>query len=238
MMFLWQIKTMVSVQTTDLIDRAAAEAFVQLAKTTDKFERYDNPHAQRVAAIADEIANAFHLARHDRGSLHAAALLHDLGEVAMERDYIQATGALSMDERLDLARHPVIGEREASRVGADRAAQLLVRWHHEWWNGAGYPDSLRREEIPLAARILRVADSYAALTDARPYRPAMTEEAARREIIDRAGIEFDPGIVKVFLSLDRIDELESFAKPEDEQLPPDVLEGKNRSWDLFSPFRS
>jgi HD-GYP domain-containing protein (c-di-GMP phosphodiesterase class II) len=229
---------MVSVQTTDLIDRATGEAFIQLAKTTDKFERYDNPHAQRVAAIADQIANAFHLARHDRGSLHTAALLHDLGEVAMERDYIQSTHPLSIEERLDLSRHPVIGEREASRVGADRAAQLLVRWHHEWWNGAGYPDSLRREEIPLAARILRVADSYAALTDARPYRPAMTEEAARRELIDRAGIEFDPGMVKVFLSLDRIDELESYAKPADDQPSPEAVESKNRAWDLFSPFRS
>ena len=197
---------MVAVQATDLIERAAAEAFIQLAKTTDKFERYDHPHAQRIATIADEIAKAFHLARHDRGSLHAAALLHDLGEVAMERDYIQATGPLSTEERLDLARHPVIGEREASRVGADRAAQLLVRWHHEWWNGAGYPDALRREEIPLAARILRAADSYASLTDVRPFRDAMTEEAARRVLIDRAGIEFDPGVVNVFLSLDQFDE--------------------------------
>lgn len=228
---------MVAVQTTDLIDRAAAEAFVQLARTTDKFERYDNPHAQRIAAIADEIAKAFHLARHDRGSLYAAALLHDLGEVAMERDYIQATGPISNEERMDLARHPVIGEREASRVGADRAAQLLVRWHHEWWNGAGYPDALRREEIPLAARILRVADSYAALTDARPFRPAMTEEAARRELIDSAGIEFDPGVINVFLSLDRFDELDSFARVEDDP-PAEVVESKSRAWDLFSPFRS
>ena len=192
---------MVAVQTTDLIDSAAAEAFTQLARTTDKFERYENPHAQRIAIIADEIAQDFHLARHDRGSLYAAALLHDLGEVAMERDYIQATGALSQEERLDLSRHPVIGEREASRVGADRAAQLLVRWHHEWWNGAGYPDALRREEIPLAARILRVADSYAALTDDRPFRPSLSEEAARRELTNRAGIEFDPGVVSLFLSL-------------------------------------
>ena len=193
---------MVAIQTTELIDSAAAEVFAQLAKTTDKFERYENAHAQRIADIADEIACVFHLARHDRGSLYAAALLHDLGEVAMERDYIQATNALSEDERIDLARHPVIGEREASRVGADRAAQLLVRWHHEWWNGLGYPDALSREEIPLAARILRVADSYAALTDVRPFRPALSEEEARRELIDRAGIELDPAVVKVFLSLE------------------------------------
>ena len=192
---------MAAVDTIELIDKAAGDAFMQLAKTVDRFERYDNPHAQRVAAIADEIAHAFHLARHDRGSLYAAALLHDLGEVAMERDYIQSDRALTVEERLDLSRHPVIGEREASRVGADRAAQLLVRWHHEWWNGVGYPDALRREEIPLAARILRVADSYGALTDDRPFRRSLSEEAARRELTNRAGIEFDPGVVSVFLTL-------------------------------------
>ena len=192
---------MAAVDTVELIEKAAGEAFMQLARTVDRFERYDNPHAQRVAAIADEIAHAFHLARHDRGSLYAAALLHDLGEVAMERDYIQADRKLTTEERLDLSRHPVIGEREASRVGADRAAQLLVRWHHEWWNGTGYPDALRREEIPLAARILRVADSYAALTDDRPFRPSLSEEAARRELTNRAGIEFDPAVVSLFLSL-------------------------------------
>jgi HD-GYP domain-containing protein (c-di-GMP phosphodiesterase class II) len=223
---------MVAIQT-ELMDKAAAEAFTQLAKTVDKFERYDNPHAQRIAAIADEIAHEFHLARHDRGSLYAAALLHDLGEVAMERDYIQATGALSSEERLDLARHPVIGEREASRVGADRAAQLLVRWHHEWWNGAGYPDALRREEIPLAARILRVVDSYAALTDARPFRAALTVEKARRELIDRAGIEFDPSVVNVFLKLDGLPELESFAKRYAE---PVEEPQSNHKWDMFSSY--
>jgi len=152
----------------------------------------------------------------------------------MERDYIQATGPLSTEERLDLSRHPVLGEREASRVGADRAAQLLIRWHHEWWNGAGYPDALRREEIPLAARILRLADSYAALTDARPFRAAMTEEDARRVLIDGAGIEFDPAVVNVFLSLERFPELESFAKTEVE--PVEETVSKGRGWDLFSSY--
>lgn len=228
---------MVAVQTLDLIDSAAAEAFIQLAKTGDRFERYDNPHAQRIAVIADEIAQEFHLARHDRGSLYAAALLHDLGEVAMERDYIQATGPLSREERVDLSRHPVIGEREASRVGADRAAQLLVRWHHEWWNGSGYPDALRREEIPLAARILRVADSYAALTDARPFRPAFTTEAARRELIDRAGMEFDPAIVDALLKLEGLPELQSFAKTEtDETLEEVPAPATKGGWDLFSSY--
>src|ERR1044072_2649120 len=225
---------MVALQQFELIDKATGDAFLELAKTTDRFERYEPPHAQRIAMIADELAMMFHLARHDRGSLQAAALLHDVGEVAMEREYIQASRPLTMEERLDLARHPVIGEREASRVGADRAAQLLVRWHHEWWNGCGYPDALRREEIPLTARILRLADSYAALTDARPFRPAMTEEAARSELIDRAGIEFDPAVVKAFLAIQLLPELESFAK--DEGQLEVVQAEKNSNWDLFSSY--
>lgn len=222
--------------TTYLIEKGAGEAFLQLARTTDKFERYENPHAVRLAVIADELAQEFHLARHDRGSLYAAALLHDLGEVAMERDYIQATGPLSQEERLDLSRHPVIGEREASRAGADRAAQLLVRWHHEWWNGSGYPDALRREEIPLAARILRVADSYAALTDARPFRAALSKEAARRELMDRAGIEFDPAVVHLFLKLEGIPELESYAKIVTDAPIEEMVGSKSGGWDLFSSF--
>jgi HD-GYP domain-containing protein (c-di-GMP phosphodiesterase class II) len=227
---------MVALQKIELIDNGAGEAFLQLAKTSDRFEQYDNPHAQRIAVIADELALVFHLARHDRGSLQAAALLHDLGEVAMDRDYILAARPLTYEERLDLARHPVIGEREASRVGADRAAQLLVRWHHEWWNGAGYPDALRREEIPLAARILRVADAYAALTDARPFRAAFTEVEASRELADRAGIEFDPAVVNVLLSIEPLPEMASFARVEEEVLSEETAPKQDRGWSLFSSF--
>lgn len=214
-------------------DRNAREAYLQLAAAADEFECYANPHAVRIAAIADKIAEAFHLAPHDRKSLRTAARMHDFGEVAMERDYIQRAGSLTAEERVDLERHPVIGEQEAARASADRAVQLLVRWHHEWWNGSGYPDALRQNEIPLAARILRLADSYAALTDARPYRPAMTEEEARKQISDRAGIEFDPAVVAAFLSLRELDELKSFAKTEEQLVavkPPDD------DFNLFSSF--
>jgi HD-GYP domain-containing protein (c-di-GMP phosphodiesterase class II) len=198
--------------TSTINDTVANEAFLRLAAASDQFERYANPHAVRIAAIADEIAKLLHIGSEDRKSLRVAALLHDLGEIAMERDYISRPEALTEEERIDLARHPVIGEQEASRAGAGRAAQLLVRWHHEWWNGYGYPDALRGEEIPLAARILRLADSYTALTDGRPFRPALSAGEARQQIIEWAGIEFDPRVVNLFLSLDRLRELESFAE--------------------------
>lgn len=216
-------------------DRGAREAYLQLAAAADRFEQYANPHAVRIAAIADALAGAFHMASQDRRSLRDAAHLHDVGEVAMEREYVQRAGSLTIEERVDLARHPVIGEQEAARASADRAAQLLVRWHHEWWNGSGYPDALKQNEIPLAARILRVADSYAALTDARPFRPALNEEEARQQIIERAAIEFDPAVVTVFLSLRALDELRSFAKTKDPFAVP-VSKDRDNDFKLFSSF--
>jgi HD-GYP domain-containing protein (c-di-GMP phosphodiesterase class II) len=215
-------------------DGAARDAYLHLAAAADEFEQYANPHAVRIAAIADNIAEAFHLAPQDRKSLRNAARIHDLGEVAMERDYIQRAGSLSEEERIDLHRHPVIGEQEAARVNADRDVQLLVRWHHEWWNGFGYPDALSQNEIPLAARILRVADAYAALTDARPYRPALTEEDARAHIIERAAIEFDPAVVTVLLSLQDLDELRSFAKTDEPVVA--VAASRDTGPELFSSF--
>ena len=207
------------IETIDVDQVATIEIFRGLAADADQFEQYSNPHAPRVAAIADEIGKSFSLGSRDRFSLRVAALAHDLGEAAMARDYIQRPGALSDDERIDLARHPVLGERAAAEAGADRGAQLLVRWHHEWWNGCGYPDGLRFEQIPLGARILRVADAYAALTDERPFRPALSEKQAREHLLEWIGLEFDPGVVKALLSLEPFDELRSYYK---EDAPPDL----------------
>ncbi|HST52548.1 MAG TPA: HD domain-containing phosphohydrolase [Pyrinomonadaceae bacterium] len=192
-------------------ERTAGEAFVRLAGAVDEFEGYAHPHASRIARIAGALAERFRLSRADRSSIVFAALLHDVGETAMKRDYISRAGPLSDAERLDLQRHPVIGEQEAARAGADRAVQLLVRWHQEWFSGAGYPDALRGEQIPLGARILRVADAYAALTDARPFRPAGTEIEARKHLILWAGLEYDPHVVRAFLALEGLPELRSFA---------------------------
>jgi HD-GYP domain-containing protein (c-di-GMP phosphodiesterase class II) len=197
-------------------DGVAHEAFARLAAAADEFEGYAHPHAERIAALCDELAQLFGLGRADRSALRLAALAHDLGEMAMKRDYIRRDAPLTFEERLDLARHPVIGEQEAARAGADRSAQLLVRWHQEWWNGAGYPDALSREQIPLAARILRVADAYAALTDARPFRPARTEEEARRHLSEWAGLEFDPNVVRAFLTLHNLPALRSYARRDED----------------------
>lgn len=187
------------------------EKLLKTAEEIDKFEGYEHAHALRIAVLSEAVAQKFNLSAHDRFSLRQAALLHDLGEAIMRRDYIKANRMLSDEERIDMQRHPVIGEQESARQGLSRAVQLLIRWHHEWWNGAGYPDALEREQIPLAARILRLTDTYAALTAARSYRPAFSEAEAKRHLMEWTGIEFDPQIVKAFLSLEGLEELKSFA---------------------------
>ena len=203
---------MPTIDTFDSDRVSTIEAFRSLGAEADEFEHYPNPHAARIAVIADQIARSFNLGGRDRFSLRVAAMAHDLGEVAMAREYIHGRERLSDEERIDLARHPIIGEREAASAGADRGAQLLVRWHHESWNGGGYPDGLRFEQIPLGARILRVADAYAALTDARPFRAAYSESQAREHLLEWTGLDFDPGVVRALLSLEPIKELQSYAR--------------------------
>jgi HD-GYP domain-containing protein (c-di-GMP phosphodiesterase class II) len=186
------------------------EPLAQLSAAIDEFEGYTHPHGRRVAVIAEAISEKFNFAPHDRYALRQAALVHDLGEMVMNREYIKASRLLHEDERIDMQRHTVIGEQEAAKRGLGRAVQLLVRWHHEWWNGTGYPDALEREQIPLAARILRVADTFAALTDSRPYSVAISASEAKRYLVEWSGIEFDPKVVKAFLSLENMPELESY----------------------------
>ncbi len=180
-----------------------------ISSQMDQFEGYIRPHGGRIAVIADAVGRNFNLASHDRFFLRQAAMLHDVGELLMNREYIAMGRILTIEEHLDMQRHPVIGEQETAKLGLSRAVQLLVRWHHEWWNGAGYPDGLEGDQIPLAARILRVADTYAALTDSRPFRSAISADDAKKYVTEWAGIEFDPKVVKAFLELDGLRELES-----------------------------
>lgn len=177
------------------------ERLLRISVQTDKFEGYVDAHGGRIASIADSLGAAFNLASRDRFFLQQAAFLHDIGELSMNREYIGAPRVLTSEERLDLQRHPVIGEQETAKLGLPRGVQLIVRWHHEWWNGNGYPDGLETEQTPLAARILRVADTYAALTSVRPHKGALTIEAARKYMAEWAGIEFDPAVVRAFLEV-------------------------------------
>lgn len=180
-------------------DAAIREGEIGVA--TDELLRYTVSQAERVADLADLIAGQLHVGDEDRRALRVAARARDAGLLVMHRDYLARGSELTAEERTDLARHTIIGEGEAARLGFDRAAQLLIRWHHENWDGGGYPDTLAAERIPLPARILRVADTACALLAARPWRAAHTLEHTLAQLRAGAGLDFDPLVVHVFCEL-------------------------------------
>ena len=177
------------------------ETITRLSERIDKFEKYAQPHARLMAELAARLARRLGLGQSDINSVAEAAFLHDIGLYAMNPAYHSSSGPLSFDERMDLWRHSIIGEQQMAKREATRHAQLLVRWHHEWWNGSGYPDMLAFEDIPIGARILRAVELYSALISDRPYRAAATEEQAIDALAVSAGIECDPYVVKALLAL-------------------------------------
>lgn len=180
-------------------ERPLGDRLLKIAIEIDRVEGYSEVHAIAIARMVEKIGARIGLHGVDLTALKFAALAHDLGERAMKRNYLLRPSVLSWEETLDLWRHPILGEQAAGELRLSRQTQLLIRWHHEWWNGGGYPDGLAGEAIPLGARILRVVDSYFALTSNRPHRQRFEKLEAEQIIADLAGIEFDPQVVKLLL---------------------------------------
>jgi hypothetical protein len=200
------------------------EVINRLAERVDNFEKYSHPHSKLMAALAVALARHMGLAQSDIVAIREAALLHDVGLFAMSPSYHSSPGPLGFDERMDLWRHPVIGEQQMAKRDATRYAQLLVRWHHERWNGSGYPDSLAFEDIPIGARILYTVELYSALISDRPYRNALRTDEVIAKLKAAAGVECDPYVIKALLAL--LDELkESIVETGRTGVELDVLGG-------------
>jgi hypothetical protein len=182
-------------------EKPLGDRLLKIALEIDRIEGYSEPHAIAIARLAEKLGAQMGLHGIDLTALKFAGLAHDLGERAMKRNYLLRPGALTWEESLDLWRHPILGEQAAGELKLSRQTQLLIRWHHEWWNGQGYPDGLAGEAIPLSARILRVADSFFALISDRPHRSRFDYFDAEQTIADLAGIEFDPKVVKLLLAI-------------------------------------
>jgi len=135
--------------------------------------------------------------------IRIGALLHDVGKIGIADGVLQKPGRLTDEEFAIVKQHPVIGRRILEGVQGFAPYLAAVELHHENWNGTGYPKGQRGEQTPLEARIIHVSDAYDAMTTDRAYRPGMSHEKAISILIENAGIEFDPQIVRVFVNLPR-----------------------------------
>jgi len=173
-----------------------------LARTQAARDPAMHEHAQRVRRYAVALAREVRIA--DGRMIEAidmAALLHDIGKLGIPDRVLQKPRPLTREEYEQVKQHAVIGGELLSAVPFEGPLMLIVRHHHECWDGTGYPDRLRGDAIPLGARVLAVADCYDALTSDRPYRVALSHETAIGIIEERRGTMYDPDLTDAFLKI-------------------------------------
>ena len=183
-------------QIADTPDRAAQyRAAESLAKAVDERDAYTGSHSQRVGEYSARIARRLGADEPAVELTRLAGNLHDLGKLAIPEEVLRKADSLNEAERLMLERHPQIGFRMLESLGVQPVAEWVLH-HHERWDGAGYPNRLAGDQIPLGARIIFVADAYDAMTSDRDYRQAIPPRDALAELERCAGTQFDPAVVK------------------------------------------
>ena len=160
-------------------------------------------HSRRVVSLTAEIALRFGFQPDDIEHILRGVILHDIGKMGIPDEILHKPGPLTEEEWVIMRRHPVFAYEMLKDIEYLRPALNIPHYHHERWNGSGYPEGLRGEAIPLEARIFAVVDAWDALTSDRPYRDAWSVAKTRQYLLDQAGKEFDPEIVKVFLEVDK-----------------------------------
>ena len=181
-----------------------------LGKAIDAKDTYTLAHSEEVAIISQAMALAMGLGHQAADIIHVAGHLHDLGKIGVPDDILAKTSALTPKEWLAIRKHPDMGADILAPIACLRDCGIvdMVRAHHERFDGNGYPQGLKGGHIPLGARIISVADSLSAMLQSRPYRQAKTFDEACREIIKGTSSQFDPDVVKAFMSIrDRLRDL-------------------------------
>jgi PAS domain S-box-containing protein len=164
-------------------------------------ERETAGHSHRVVELTLEMARRLNFHENEMIHVQRGALLHDIGKMGIPDNILLKPGPLSDDEWVIMKQHPIYAYRLLSKIPYLQPALDIPYYHHERFDGSGYPNGLAGEGIPLAARIFAIVDVWDALLSDRPYRPAWTAEAVRKYLLDQAGKQFDPDLVKVFLDL-------------------------------------
>jgi hypothetical protein len=183
---------------TSLIDTISS--FVNALESKDL---YLKGHSARVALYATEIATTMGLSPLQAFVTRRVGVLHDIGKLVILDSILHKPGRLTKEEYALITRHPLVAHRILAPLRFLAQEAEAIKYHHERFDGKGYPDGLRGDEIPLPARIVTVADSFDAMTSSRPYRSALPQDVALAEVLRGKGIQFDPRVIEAFASIDR-----------------------------------
>jgi HD-GYP domain-containing protein (c-di-GMP phosphodiesterase class II) len=185
-----------------------------LSQAIESRDAYTRGHSDRVSSLAEVVARRLGWKTSRLGALQVGALLHDVGKLSLDDAVLQKPGPLDKREFDEIKRHPLAGARLIRRFHALRPALPYILFHHERWDGHGYPSGRSREQIPSGARIVAVVDAFDAMISVRPYRPPLPIGAALAEVEAGAGTQFDPDVVRAFLSACSEGELDRFLPDE------------------------
>jgi len=190
-------------ERTEDLDQARYELLERLARTTEYRDGTTGQHTQRVGVNAARVWSRLGLSEEGREIIKSAAPLHDIGKVGIPDSLLLRAGSLSPEEFEVVKKHTLIGADilSRSRFPVLQLGERIARWHHERWDGTGYPDGLVGTEAPAEARIVQVCDVFDALTQERPYKAAWSVARAIEEIAGMAGTQSDPDVVRVFCEL-------------------------------------
>jgi putative nucleotidyltransferase with HDIG domain len=180
------------------VQRSFDNTIIAFALALEMREHETHEHSIRVRDYAMLLARRAGLAGRALDNLSVGAVLHDIGKIAVPDHILLKPGPLTVDEWTVMRQHPVIGAQMIARIDSLPGATHVVLSHHEWFDGNGYPHGIRREQIPIEARLFAVADTLDAMTSDRPYRLALSFEEAHAEVLRQAHRQFDPEIVQIF----------------------------------------
>jgi putative two-component system response regulator len=204
-----------TLRMADAVAEVAAthQVIAALANAVEAKDALTEEHCQRLASFAHRLGTAIDLDPVNMRALAFGALLHDIGKIGIRDEVLTKPGPLTRQEWADMRLHPIIGERICEPLAVSREFGPIIRNHHERWDGKGYPDGLRGEQIPIGARVVGVVDAYDAMVHSRPYRPARHPEQAIAELRKGAGAQFDPALVPVFVEILRTGAVEQTESP-------------------------